>query len=303
MLWLVILLYAVFTSSFPISKVLVQYAPPLFIASARTLIAGIILLTYCVTCHRKKSQRRCSLAIPHTWLFVQLVFFCIFINYIARFWAMNYLPSSKACLLFSIDPVLSLLFSYLMFGEKNTHKQWLGFFFGFMSLITVLLTSSASEAPMGEFLYISWPELLMLISVIANSYRWVLMRKLVRDHDYSSLFVNGVSLTVGGLMTLVSSLLIEGFFPVQSPLIFFSWLMLAILISNIICSSLYGYLLRSYTATFLSLAGFTSPLFGVLYGWIFFNESMIWLYFLATGFLAISMYLFYKDEINGPQML
>jgi drug/metabolite transporter (DMT)-like permease len=296
MMWLVILFYALFTCSFPISKILVAYAPPLFVASIRTLLAGFFLLAYCFS-RKNNCKQRCTIAIPHSWLFIQLIVICIFINYTTRFWAINYLPSSKASLLFSIDPVLTLLFSYLLLGETNTKKQWLGFCFGFFSLIPALITSSPTEAPWGEFLYISWPELLILVSVITNSYRWVLMRKLINHHDYSVSFVNGVSLAAGGILCLISSFFIEGFLPVSHPLPFCGWILLAVLISNVVCASLYGYLLRSYTATFLSLAGLMSPLFGALYGSLFFGELISWHYFLAIFLLSISMYLFYKDEI------
>ncbi len=291
---LIILLYAIFASSFPISKILLSHASPLFLASARTLFAGLLLLSYCSI--RRKKNKACTIIMPHAFYFVQLVVIGIYVNYTSRYWAMNYMPTSKACLLFSVEPILSLFFSYLIFGETATHRQWLGFFIGFLSLIPIFVTSTSPEICLGDFFCVSWPELLMLVSVAASSYRWVLMRKLVKVHNYSVSFANGLSMTLGGLLAFITSCAFENCFPVSEPLAFFGWITLAIFLSNVVCTSLYTHLLRSYTATFLSLAGFMTPLFAALYGSILFHESIGWYYYVSVGLLLISLYLFYKDE-------
>lgn len=293
-MFLIILLYAIFASSFPISKILLTYSSPLFLASARTLLAGLLLLSYCAISGKK--NRAYAIIHSHVCYFVQLVVIGIYINYVSRYWAMNYLTTSKACLLFSFEPILSLFFSYLIFGETATRRQWLGFLIGFLSLVPLLISTSSSTICLGDFLCVSWPELLMLVSVAASSYRWVLMRKLVRDHNYSVSFVNGLGMTFGGFLAFLTSCSIENCFPVSEPLSFFGLITLAIFLSNIVCTSLYTHLLRSYTATFLSLAGFMTPLFGAAYGSLLFHESIGWYYYLSVGLLLISLYLFYKDE-------
>jgi len=292
-MWLVILLYAIYASSFPISKLLLAYAPPLFVSSMRTLVAGLVLMSYYLFTHAKRKPLHIN--ILYNIHFIQIVVIGIYVNYIARFWALNNLPSAKACLIFSLDPVLSLFFSYLVFGETTTRRQVLGFVFGFFALIAIIVTSSPLEEPFGKFMFVSWPEFFMLVSVMANSYRWVLIRKLVRNH-YKPELVNGLSMTLGGSLAFLTSYLVDGYFPVQAPASFFGWLFLAIFISNIICATLYAYLLRSYTATFLSLAGFTTPLFAALYGSFLFQESMHWLFYFSTFLLLVSLYLFYQDE-------
>jgi len=293
---LVILFYALFASTFPISKALLSYAPPLFVTGTRMLLAGILLLIANRIKYPQKQILSFSCLKKCIFIFIQIIIIGIYINYIARFWALNHMPSAKACLLFSIDPILSLFFSYLAFGETNTKRQWLGFLVGFGALIPVLITSSHGEAPLGEFLNISWPELIMLISVTTNSYRWVLIRKMVAKYKYSSTLVNGLSMTFGGLLALATSYFVEGAWPVTAPLHFFGLLFLATFISNVIGYSFYSHLLRRYTATFLSLAGFTTPLFAAFYDWLFFGETVSWLFYFSTFLLLMSLMLFYKDE-------
>ena len=61
---------------------------------------------------------------------------------------------------------------------------------------------------------------------------------------------------------------------------------------------LYGYLLKSYTTTFLSFAGFLSPLFGALYGWVFLSEKISWHFYLSCAIVFAGLYLFYQDELT-----
>lgn len=298
-MWLIVLMYAIFASSFPITKILRMYTTPIFLTGVRMLIGGGILLTY-YAFYRKKN---CTIYKHQYWTYAQIIFIGIYLNYIARFWAIEYLTSVKACFLFNISPLLSSFFSYIFFGETISKKQWLGFFFGFSALAPIILTSSPSEAFMGEFAFVSWPELAMLFSVAADSYKWILMRKLVKEQTCSPVLANGLCMGLGGLFALITAFFIEGAFPVNHMVPFTGYILLYILISNIISYNLYGFLLRSYTATFLSLAGFMAPLFAAFYGWALLNEHISWHFYLSIVMLAIGLYLFYQDELRKNNAL
>lgn len=293
-MWLIVLLYALFSSSFAITKVLLRYTSPIFLVGIRMTIAGIFLLTYQYFYAHKhfRFKRR------HMKYYIQLVFFGIYITYILRFWALDYMPSFKGCFLYNISPFLSAFYSYLFFKEKITRKQWLGLIIGFFGMIPMLLTSSTGETKLGEFTYISWPELAILVSVATHSYSWIVMRKLIRDKSYSPMMVNGISMTAGGILAFITSLFWGSPFPITDVGHFFLLLALIIIISNLICHNLYGYLLKYYTTTFLSFAGFLSPLFGGLYGGIFLKEKIGWEFYLSSFIVFIGLYLFYQDELD-----
>lgn len=298
-MWLIVLMYAIFASSFPITKILRTYTSPIFLTGVRMLIGGSILLIY-YTFYRKKS---CRIYKHQYWIYAQIIFIGIYLNYIARFWAIEYLTSIKSCFLFNISPLLTSFFSYIFFGETISKKQWLGFVFGFAALVPIIITSSPLEAFFGEFAFFSWPEVAMLFSVAADSYKWILMRKLIKEQTCSPVLANGLCMGLGGLLALLTAFLVEGIFPVTSVVPFVSYLGIYILISNVISYNLYGYLLRSYTATFLSLAGFMAPLFAAFYGWLFLNEHVSWHFYVSIIMLAIGLYLFYQDELRKNNSL
>ncbi len=295
---LIVLLYALFASSFTMGKVLVQYTTPFFLTGARMLTGGIILLAYQYLWWNNQFRFKKK----HFWLYAQIILLGIVFTYTLRFWALEYLPSSKTCFLYNLSPFLSSFYSYIFFNERMTKKQWVGLFIGFIGLIPILITSSPAETTMGEMLYISWPELAILCSVAAHSYSWIVVRKLVRDKNYTPMMVNGVTMACGGFIALMGSAAFETERLVPgSTLVVAGWLAAVILISNIICYNLYGYLLREYTATFLSFAGFLSPMFAALYGRLFLGEIITWHFYLSSTIVFAGLCLFYQDELGNKK--
>ncbi len=113
--------------------------------------------------------------------------------------------------------------------------------------------------------------------------------------------VNGICMTAGGFLALVTSFFTEEFMPVTNILPFVGLLAAVILISNLVCHNLYGYLLRKYTATFLSFAGFMGPLFAAFYGWLLMNEAITWHFYISSVIVFFGLFLFYQDELHHIQ--
>jgi len=185
---LIIVLYGLFGTSFLFNKALLQYANPIFLTGARMIISGMLLLGY----QYRYAHKQFRFKKKHWSLFAQIILFGIYTTYILRYWGLQHMPASKAAFLFNLSPFLASLYSYFFFKERMTLKQWIGLFIGFIGLIPILLTSSKSEAILGELYFISWPELTIIASVACHSYSWVVMRKLVRNKNYSPAMVNGI---------------------------------------------------------------------------------------------------------------
>ncbi len=293
---LIIVLYALFGSSFVLGKYLLSYTTPLFLTGARMTIGGLILLSYLFFyAHEHFKFKR-----KHLFWYIQMIFFGIYITYTLRFWALNYMPAAKTNFIYNLSPFLSAIFSYIVFNEKLSIKKWAGLGIGFLGLIPVLLSSSSPEKAIGEVSFLSWPEIAVIISVATHTYSWIIMRKLVKEKSYSPMMVNGVSMTFGGLLALITSFFIDGFAPIKAGYVgyFFGILGLIILLSNIICYNLYGLLLKRYTATFLSFSGFLSPLFTALYAWILIGEVVTWHFYASCIVVFIGLYLFYQEELH-----
>jgi len=296
---LIVLLYALFASSFSMGKILLRYTTPSFLLGSRMLIGGLILLAY----QHLSPNQRFKIKKRHWWLFAQIVLFGIYFNYMLRFWALSNenLSSSKTCFLYNLSPFMSAIYSYFFFNEKITRKKLMGLIIGFLGFIPILLTTSTKEQFLGEIAFISLPEFAVIVSVALHAYSWVVMRKLIRDKDYAPTMVNGLTMAVGGVLGLITSLFTSGLFPVKNAVQFSGWLAAVIIISNIICFNLYGHLLKRYSVTFLSFAGFLAPLFAALYGWGFLGETITWHFYASSALVFVGLYIFYKEEIKKTE--
>jgi len=63
---------------------------------------------------------------------------------------------------------------------------------------------------------------------------------------------------------------------------------------------MYGTLLRKYSITFLTFAGFLCPLFGTFFGWFFREETITWHYWVSLSAITAALFIFYREELKQP---
>ena len=294
----IVLLYAVCASTFTICKALLAYVKPLFLVGVRMLVAGMLLLGYSYF----QDKRTFFIHRKDRLLFFQIILFHVYFAYILDLWSLQYLTSFKSSFLYNFSPFLAALFSYFCFSEKMTLKKWLGLGIGFCGFAPEIIAnidmSSFSSATL-------LPEFIMLFAVGSAVYGWVTMRKLVKDGEYSPIMVNGIGMVGGGILALLTSYFIEGWTvsPVTDFWPFVRLTALIILLANIIFYNFYGYLLKHYTATFLAFAGFTTPFFAALFGWLFLGERVSVSFFMSLVVVCIGLYIFYHEELKQGYMI
>ena len=291
----IVALYALFGTSLPMSKILLVYSPPIFLAGIRLFVAGLILLAF--NHFRQKwfkidRQVLCD--------YSQIIIFGVYLKYVLRYWALDYMTATKMAFLLNSSPFMAATFSYIAFKERLTYKQWAGILIGFIGLIPILITTSKIEESFGDFLIFSWPEIVIFIAVAAHCYGMIISRKLIRDQGHSVSLTNGLRMFGGGVLALITSYIFEYDMPVTNIGVFTGWLMLLVLVSNIICHNLSLALLKRYTVTFVSFSEFLAPLFTALYSWLFLGECINPYYYFSSVFIVfIGLYLFYQDELKS----
>jgi len=292
-------MYALFASSLSMGKVLVMHTSPIFLTGIRMFTAGIILLAYQYFSPREQFIFKKK----HLFDYAQIIFFGNYLTYLLRFWGLRYIPSHKAAFLHNIAPFTTALYSYLIFGERLKICQLLGLCVGFVGLTPILLTTTTQEQLTGTWLFISWQEFAIIASVFTSSYSWVLVRKMIHKKNYAPAMINGICMTMGGVLAFATSLFTTGSWYIREPGSFALLLIAVIFISNIICHNMYGYLLKTHTATFLSFASFLTPLFAALYGWALLDETITWHFYASTIIVFIGLYIFYQNELKNHKLI
>ncbi len=293
-MFLIVLLYIICASMFTISKWGLAYTEPIFFVAVRMILAGLLLGAYLLV----KEWHNPSWNLKNLWrdwgLFAQIVIFHIYLTYICDLCALKNISSIESAFIYNLSPFVSALFSYFWFGEYMTAKKWLGLSMGFASLLPELYHTG-----MASFFTYSTPRLITLAAVVSSAYGWIVLRALVKK-GYSPILVNSIGMFLGGIIALLTSFLTESWkpFPVTEWIPFIQAVILIVVVANIIFYNLYGYLLKSYTATFLSFAGFMCPFFAALLGRLFLGETLSPHLILSFGIVCIGLMLFYHEELK-----
>lgn len=273
---------------------MLAYAPPIFLTAIRMLFAGVLLVGY--SCIRKKLNR---ITKPILLSFVILGFFNIYLANILELWSLSKITAAKTCFLYSLTPFLAALLSYFHFGERMTKLKWLGLSIGFVGFLPTIWAKDGSELSLGTIAYFSLPEIAMFFAVLSSAYGWVLLRLIVKE-EVSPLVANGFSMLIGGILALGTSFFLDPWNP--HPIapgslgILLGLITILTLLSNIFCYNLYGFLLKKYTATFLSLFGLLSPVFTAFHSWILLDETPPLSIFLSTVIIIVGLFIVYKEE-------
>lgn len=291
------LLYALFASLFGLSKETLNHCEPFFLIGSRMAFAGLLLLAHQWVYNRKAFRFSTS----HLFYLFFLGFLSIYLTNVAEIWAIQHMASSKACLIYSLSPFLSAAVAFVILKERLTPKKWLGLLVGFMGLIPVFIIQAPTETPIHEFIRISSAECSMLVAVLGSVCGWIILKKLISEYKDSPLMANGIGMSVGGIMALLHSYAAGESWnplPISNLQPFLQNTVLMCLISNIVCYNLYGYLLKRYSATFMSLAGLITPFFAAFFGWYFLGEDLTWHYFTAISIFGVGLLLFYQEELR-----
>ena len=297
-IFVVIFMYAAWSSIFSIGKWTLEFSPPLFLTASRMLFAGLIMTGYLLL------RKRSSFKISRKQLLSLLLLgvFSIYLTNICEFWGLQHLTAAKTCFIYSLSPFFAALFSYLHFGEKLSRAKMIGMGIGFLGFLPVLYTQTGSEDLLKALGFISWPELAIMGAALCSVYGWVLLRLVVKDDEVSPMMANGTSMLFGGALALAHSFFIDSWAP--TPIAaghmgsFIQGTIVMTLISNIICYNLYGMMLRKFTATFLSFMGLLSPIFASLNSWIILGEQPSWIIFMSTGVVSIGLWVIYRAELK-----
>lgn len=293
---LIVIMQALFALTFPLGKLALAYTGTLFLVGLRMTLAGLLLLSYYYFFCEKKSVTRAD-----WFLLIKMAIFAVYLAFVPEFWALKTMSSLKTNMLWSSLPFISALLSYYLLGERLTRNKWIGLSIGLVGMLPVVFTASPQELLRGEFMHITLPDLMMFIAVASCAYGWFLMKQLLQK-GYAIVFINGVSMLLGGLLCFATKAVELSQATNHGPLFSEFWPVLGytlilILISNVVGYSLYGYLLRTCSLTFLSFTGFLCPLFGALFSKLLVHEQLHYQYAITFACVLFGLWLFYRDEL------
>lgn len=288
----ILLLYTIMASTFTIGKVLLTFVPPLFLIGLRMVFSGVVLLTG----YYLYSEKRVKIARSDWSVLGVISLIHILIPYATEFIALQSIAPSCAALMFNLSPFFTALFSYWYFNEIMTPVKWLGTAISFSGLIYFI---KPTVWCWGDIMSLNFAYVLLLTGVATSTLAWVMIRQFVKNKNYSIVLINGIAMLFAGIESFIASYVYQEqvLFPWQHFWQFVGLFLTIVLFSNLFYN-FYGYLLKKYTATFLSFMGIATPLITACFDWIFLGIGIHVNFFITLVIIGSGVYLFYKEELK-----
>ncbi len=266
-------IYLIWGSTYLAIRYAVETIPPLYTAGFRHLLAGSILLIWCLAKGLRPTwaQVRASIVIG-------LFFFLI--GHGTLHWAEQKVPSGLASLLIASEPIWVFLLTAAAARQWRLNATLLaGILLGFGG-VGLLMGRSALNSGPGVFL----GSLAIVLGALSWSVGIVYSR---RSHlSGHPLLLSALSLLAGSAQLLLVGTAVgeyRGFSFASVSLR--SWLALGylILFGSVVAFTAYNWLLEHYSPTLVATHTYVNPIVAVLLGWFFAGEAVTLNVLLSTA--------------------
>jgi len=257
-------IYLIWGSTYLAIRYAVETIPPLYTAGFRHLIAGTILLVWCLAKGLRPTwaQVRASIVIG--------VFFFL-IGHGTLHWAEQRVPSGLASLLIASEPIWVFLMSAIAARQWRLNATLLaGILLGFGG-VGLLMGRSALNSGPGVFVG--------SLAVLVGAFSWSVGIVYSRRSHLSGhpLLLSALSLLAGSVQLLLAGTAVGeyrgfSFASVSSR----SWFALGylILFGSVVAFTAYNWLLEHYSPTLVATHTYVNPIVAVLFGWFFAGEAV-----------------------------
>lgn len=294
----IVFLFATWSTVFTLGKMTVSICPPLLLTGSRMFLSGVLIIGYLLIRKQNPFKLNKRQILP----IILLAILSMYLTNALEYWGQKHLSAGKTCFIYSLTPFFAAFFSYFHFKEKMNRRKWIGLIIGFCGILPAMLIQTGSEKSLGGLGIFSWPELAVVGATLFSVYGWILLRLLVKNDSLSPIVANGLSMLLGGILATIHSLFVESWnpFPVASENMssYIEGTLIITFISNILCFNLYGFLLKKYTATFLSFVGLLSPLFASITEWIILKQPPSLTILGSSVIIILGLWIVYQEELK-----
>lgn len=284
---LLVFLVIMWGVNWPLTKIGLQYAPPLLFAGLRTFIGGIILLLLALPRYK-------SLRLKETWLiYVMSALLNIVLYYGLMTFGLLYTPAGLFSAIVFLQPVLLGVFSWIWLGESMYARKMIGLLLGFVGVSIICAFGIIGHASGGGIA-------LAIGTALSWAFGTVYMKRISDRVD--SLWVISLQQTIGGLLLTGSGAVIENWTEISWNLTFISNLLFISIFVIALGWLTYFVLLGSGEASKVGAFTFLIPLISNVVSVVFLHEEFTWNLVVGLVFILLSIYLVNVKSRQGSSL-
>ncbi|OXM82413.1 DMT family transporter [Paenibacillus rigui] len=182
---MLIFLILVWGVNWPLSKLALNYAPPLLFAGIRTIIGGILLILIALPRYKQLRFKE-NWAVYLVSALVNIVLF-----YGLQTVGLGYIPSGLFSAIVFLQPVLLGLLSWIWFGEAMYGLKVLGLILGFAGVTTISAGALSAHVSMIGILF-----------ALGTAISWALGTAFIKNigSRVDAIWLVAIQLTMGGIL-------------------------------------------------------------------------------------------------------
>ncbi|MCX8010770.1 MAG: DMT family transporter, partial [Ignavibacteria bacterium] len=237
--------------------------PPFFNSCLRFIVAAIALAILIKTL---------KLPVPFDSrskkVYLILSIFSYTIPFSLVYWAEKHIPSSLASILFGMYPFFTAILSAIVFTtESLSFQRILGIILAFTGLVVIF-----SEGLQIDFQNYSLGMLAVVLSSFIQAGIAVFIKKY--GGHLNPMSMSFVPLLLAAIVLGLLGLTFEGIDSIHFTFTSFLYVIYLGLFATVFTFSIYYWLLKKMSVVILSLSSFITPIFAILFGWLFHGEKL-----------------------------
>lgn len=275
-----IAIYVIWGSTYLCNKIAVTQIDPLYLASIRFILAGILIFIIAkIMGHSLKVNKR--QLINST---IAGFLFLVYGNGVFV-WCLRYVDSNFAALQTSIQPLIVLLLMWLLYGKKIEQKAYIGVVLGIIGMYLLvgqreLLSSKESM----------WSIIVMFSCIVSWAYGSIFVSRVELPKNY---FIStAYQMVIGGILLVIFSKVVgESWLGPQHWESDTMWAMLFLVtFGGVIAFTAFNYLLKHVSAEKVATAAYVNPIIAMVLGWYILNERISGQSIIAAIILLSAVY-------------
>ncbi|MFK7816864.1 MAG: DMT family transporter [Gammaproteobacteria bacterium] len=264
--WLgMIALVILFGSAFMLTKISVQEYPPTVVAGGRIIIAAIVLVLLAL--YRRDSF---SFFKNHWFLLAALGFFGCSLPFYLISWGQQTVDSSIAGILMAIMPLTTIVLAhFFVSGEQLTTNRVLGFMLGFAGILVLFGRSALANFEADGDRLIAM--LAILAGAVSYAINTIIAKRLPNE---SFVALSAVVMIFASIIMLPAMFLIDQNWQFAFQSVEFLSLVILGVFPTALATIIYFAVIARVGPSFLSQINYLIPVWAVMVGILFLNESI-----------------------------
>ena len=264
--------------------------PPFFMTGFRLITAGILMLAFSYK-HLKTTS---TIQMRNSAFFGTLI---LAIGSGASMWSVLYLDTGMASLMIGCEPLVLVIFLWLLMGKKPSIQKIIGVAFGMAGMYILLSQQTITTSP---------DAYKGIIAICISMLGWTIGSIYLKGANvpHSKILNTAIQMLTGGVVLVFVGVLVRE--DLSSVPQYFTWtafgsFLYLILFGSIIAYSAFNYLLMKEDPRKVATVTYINPIVAMFLGW-FFNNELITIQSLVAALVLISGVVFIiRDKDPVPK--